>query len=189
MRPLASTLKQKLSVEDAHMYHTGREMVPPVSYRMENCVHLSAWNFPRKQPHHWKGKLVVNVFARRKKKKKRGQVVKNISILYLLDPGGTHRLGILKMSCKTYTCLSATAQTFCCKLWTVQIIKIFHFSNHSCHFHYCWENSAAGGFFFHRCHRYRSPSKANLSWNTLMGINIHFWEKKETIFSKPSSRL
>lgn len=176
MRPLTRTLKRKLSVEDAHMYRTGREMVPPFSYRMENCAHLSAQNFPMKQPHHWRGRLVVNVFARRKKK--RGQVVKNVNILYLLDPGGMYRLGILKMSCKTYTCLSATAQTFCCKFWTVQIIKIFHLGNHSCHFHYCWGNSAAGGFFFHQCHRYRSPSKANLSWNILMGNYYSFLGKE-----------
>lgn len=40
---------------------------------------------------------------------KTGQVIKDVNILYLLDPGVKHKPGILKGMCKMHTCLSATA--------------------------------------------------------------------------------
>lgn len=126
MRSLTSTLKQKLSVEDTHMYCTGRENVPPFSYRMENCAHLSAQLSQEAAPS-LKRKTCGKCIC---KEKKRGQVVKNVSILYLLDPGGMHGLGILKTSRKTYTCLPDTPQVLLLQIMNSTIIKIFHFSNH-----------------------------------------------------------
>lgn len=64
-------------------------------------------------------------------KKKTDQVIKDVNTVYLPDSGAKHKPGILKSTCKTYTCLPLP-QVFCCKLWIVQmmIIKEINFSSH-----------------------------------------------------------
>lgn len=103
------------------MYCTGREMVPPFNYRVENYTHLSASNYLRKQPYHLHGRLIANVVARGKKP---GQVIKDVNILYLLDPGVKHKPGIFKGACRTHTCPSTTATGVLLQIIIEKIISV-----------------------------------------------------------------
>lgn len=121
-------------MEDPYVYYTGREMVPPFSYRIDNQLQIiPGSNRIIDMEDLWKIYLPGE--------KKTGQVIKDVTTVYLPDSGVKHKPGILKGMCKAHTCLPLP-QMFWCKLWIVQMIIIKKIIsviiNNFC---YCQENT------------------------------------------------
>lgn len=154
---------------------TEREMVPLFSYRMENDAHCQPQMIPGNS-----NITDMEDLGQIEGGKKPGQVIKDVNILYLLDPQVKHKPGRESLrghvTC-THACLPLP-QVFCCKLWTVQRIQnlISVVINNFCYYQ---GNTVLQETFCHLYHMYKSPNEANLELkHRLMGNHRSLLEKE-----------